>query len=480
MDAGELTREELQRWVANRFYYQRCIPLKDAAILANCPEVEVRREWIRRIIDHDGTAPGTGGIESWLRLGEALGVPRDELESERRVLPAVRYAVDAYVNFARQKPWIEAVASSLTELFGPAAIRVRLAALEAHYPWIDPAGLEYFRARLDQAPRDAEHALELVVERCADARAAGARRRRAEVQDRGALGAARGDRARRHASRGGGVNRPRLADGARLQYDDVREEHLLLVPEGAVRLNETAAHVLELCDGERSVEDIAAALSRALLRRRRRRRRARAARRDASSTGWWSMPPPRPYTLVAELSYRCPLHCPYCSNPVGDRRRALPRRARDRALDARLPRGARARRPPARADRRRADGAPRPRRARGRRRATAGLYSTLVTAGTPLHARARRAAEGGRARPRPGLDPEPRPGGERPHRRHALVREEARGRARRARARLPADDQLRPAPPATSTGSRRSSRWPRSSTRSAWSSPTRSTTAGRR
>jgi pyrroloquinoline-quinone synthase len=166
MDAGELTRDELQRWVANRFYYQRCIPLKDAAILANCPELEVRREWIKRIVDHDGTSAGTGGIESWLRLGEALGVPREELESERRVLPAVRYAVDAYVNFARSKPWIEAVASSLTELFGPAAIRVRLAALEAHYSWIDPAGLEYFRSRLDQAPRDAEHALGLVVERC--------------------------------------------------------------------------------------------------------------------------------------------------------------------------------------------------------------------------------------------------------------------------------------------------------------------------
>jgi pyrroloquinoline-quinone synthase len=166
MDAGELTREELQRWVANRFYYQRCIPLKDAAILSNCPDIEVRREWIKRIVDHDGTAAGSGGIESWLRLGEALGVSRDELESERRVLPGVRYAVDAYVNFARQRPWIEAVASSLTELFGPAAIKVRVAALERHYPWIDPGGLEYFRARLDQAPRDARHALDIVVEHC--------------------------------------------------------------------------------------------------------------------------------------------------------------------------------------------------------------------------------------------------------------------------------------------------------------------------
>jgi len=166
MDAGELSREELRRWVANRFCYQRSIPIKDAAILSNCPEIDVRREWIKRILDHDGTSPGTGGIESWLRLGEALGVGREELMSERRVLPAVRYAVDAYVNFARQRPWIEAVASSLTELFGPGAIRVRLAALEEHYPWIDPAGLEYFRDRLVLAPRDAQYALELVVERC--------------------------------------------------------------------------------------------------------------------------------------------------------------------------------------------------------------------------------------------------------------------------------------------------------------------------
>jgi pyrroloquinoline-quinone synthase len=166
MDAGELIPEELQRWVANRFYYQKCIPLKDAAILANCSDVGVRREWIQRIIDHDGTSEETGGIESWLALGEALGVARTELESEERVLPPVRYAVDAYVNFARSKPWIESVASSLTELFGPAAIRVRLEALERHYAWIDPAGLEYFRTRLVQAPRDAQYALDLTVERC--------------------------------------------------------------------------------------------------------------------------------------------------------------------------------------------------------------------------------------------------------------------------------------------------------------------------
>jgi pyrroloquinoline-quinone synthase len=166
MNAGTLTRDELRTWVANRFYYQRSIPIKDAAILSNCPDREVRREWVQRIIDHDGSEPGAGGIESWLSLGQALGVPAEILESESLVLPGVRYAVDAYVMFARTRPWVEAVASSLTELFGPGAISLRLVALERHYPWIDPGGLEYFRTRLEQAPRDAEYALRVVVERC--------------------------------------------------------------------------------------------------------------------------------------------------------------------------------------------------------------------------------------------------------------------------------------------------------------------------
>jgi pyrroloquinoline-quinone synthase len=166
MNAGELTREELQRWVINRYYYQRSIPIKDAALLSNCPEPDVRRVWVQRIIDHDGSEPASGGIESWLRLAEALGVEREELKSERGVLPGVRYSVDAYVNFCRMRPWVEAVASSLTELFGPSAIRVRLEALERHYPWIDREGFEYFRARLHQAPLDAQYALDLVTERC--------------------------------------------------------------------------------------------------------------------------------------------------------------------------------------------------------------------------------------------------------------------------------------------------------------------------
>ena len=166
MDAGELTREELQRWVANRFYYQECIPLKDAAILSNCPEVEVRREWIRRIIDHDGTAPGTrrDRVVAAARRGARRRPRRARVRAARAPGGALRGR--RVRELRAPQAWIEAVASSLTELFGPSAIRVRLAALEAHYPWIDPAGLEYFRNRLDQAPRDADYALGLVLERC--------------------------------------------------------------------------------------------------------------------------------------------------------------------------------------------------------------------------------------------------------------------------------------------------------------------------
>ena len=166
MNAGRLSRREIQGWVANRFRYQECIPLKDAAILSNCPDRDVRRRWIRRILDHDGTSGTEGGIEAWLRLGEAVGLTREEILDHRHLVPGVRFAVDAYVTFARTRPWVEAVASSLTELFAPDLMAERLAAFERYYPWIDQDGLAYFRARLHQAPRDSEHALEVVVEHC--------------------------------------------------------------------------------------------------------------------------------------------------------------------------------------------------------------------------------------------------------------------------------------------------------------------------
>ena len=166
MHEGKLTQRQLQGWVANRLVYQRAVPRKDAAIISNCPFPEVRRKWIQRIIDHDGLKEGEGGIEMWIRLGEALGVPREEIEDERHVLPGVRFAAEAYVTFCKTRPWVEAVASSLTELFAPDIMRRRLESLPKHYPWIRPEAYDYFKSRLVQAPRDSQHGLEIVTTYC--------------------------------------------------------------------------------------------------------------------------------------------------------------------------------------------------------------------------------------------------------------------------------------------------------------------------
>ena len=191
MNEGQLSPDALRGWVANRFYYQRNIPIKDAAILANCPVREVRRAWIHRILDHDGVSSGAvesavlsgetdahdaletahttaseGGIEAWLRLVEASELSRDELLDNRHLLPGVQFAVDAYVNFARSQPWPIAIASSLTELFAPDLMATRLTAFEKFYRWIDPRGLDYFRRRVTQARRDSDDALAITLEYC--------------------------------------------------------------------------------------------------------------------------------------------------------------------------------------------------------------------------------------------------------------------------------------------------------------------------
>ena len=167
MNAGKLGRAEIQTWVANRFYYQVNIPIKDAAIISNCPLREVRRLWLHRISDHDGAQGNEGGIEAWLRLGAASGLHRRELLAQTHVLPGVRFAVDAYVHFARANPWPIAVASSLTELFAPDLMAKRLAAFRRHYRWVDPNGLDYFSRRLTQAPRDSSEGLKLTLQYCA-------------------------------------------------------------------------------------------------------------------------------------------------------------------------------------------------------------------------------------------------------------------------------------------------------------------------
>jgi pyrroloquinoline-quinone synthase len=165
MNSGAAVPAQIRGWVAHRFYYQVNIPIKDAAILSNCTDRAVRRSWVQRILDHDGYGDDPGGIESWLRLAEAVGLSRETVESLTDVVPGVRFAVDAYVNFARRAPWPEAVCSSLTELFAPEIHKQRLANWPQHYPWIDRAGLEYFQSRVSLARRDVEFSLQFTLDR---------------------------------------------------------------------------------------------------------------------------------------------------------------------------------------------------------------------------------------------------------------------------------------------------------------------------
>jgi coenzyme PQQ biosynthesis protein C len=162
MHEGKLTRGQLQAWALNRFYYQSRIPMKDALLLARSPDLQFRVAWRKRLVDHDGTGAGEGGIERWLRLAEATGLDRARVLSGGTVLPATRYAVDAYLDLVSRKSLLEAVASSLTEMFSRDLIALRLDRLREHYPWLQD-GLAYFHARLSQAPEDATFALDWVT-----------------------------------------------------------------------------------------------------------------------------------------------------------------------------------------------------------------------------------------------------------------------------------------------------------------------------
>lgn len=170
MYEGKLSKEQLQSWVANRFYYQIAIPMKDAAILSNCPDKEIRKEWIVRITDHDGTdgvdgqPDQVGGIEAWIQLGEAVGLTREQVTSLKMVSPGVRFAVDAYINFAKQRSWQESVCSSLTELFAPHIHQQRISSWPTMYPWIKEEGLSYFKKRLTEARRDVEQGLGVTLD----------------------------------------------------------------------------------------------------------------------------------------------------------------------------------------------------------------------------------------------------------------------------------------------------------------------------
>jgi pyrroloquinoline-quinone synthase len=251
MHDGTLTREEIQTWVRNRYYYQTRIPIKDGLILSKAPGAGFRREWIRRIRDHDGDCAGEGGLELWLTLADAVGLDRASVESLEAVLPGVRRACDAYVQFVECHDLLESVASSLTELFAGDIMKVRIAAFEKHYPWVRAEGLRYFASRTRQAPRDAAEGLRFVLReahtRADQDRCLAALERKCEIlwSLLDAIEAA-------HAS-------PRLAASAQLRSE---EPALVVLPERAVQINDTGREILALCDGSRTANAIAGELRR--------------------------------------------------------------------------------------------------------------------------------------------------------------------------------------------------------------------------
>ncbi len=250
MHAGTLSRGELRSWVANRYYYQTRIPKKDGLILSKSGDPAFRRDWIGRIQDHDGTPEREGGLALWLALARAVGLDAKQVASFADVLPGVRRACDAYVEFVESHDLLESVAASLTEMFAGDIMAERIAAFEKHYPWVDADGLRYFRSRTVQAPSDARYALDFVRERAttlADQdRCAAALERKCEIlwSLLDAIEAA-------HAA-------PRFARAAQPRLED--PEPLVVLPERAVKLSGSAREILAHCDGEHTGIAIAAAM----------------------------------------------------------------------------------------------------------------------------------------------------------------------------------------------------------------------------
>ena len=250
MHAGELSRAEIQSWVANRYYYQTRIPLKDGLILAKSGDPAFRRDWIGRIHDHDGTAEREGGLALWLALARAVGLDEQRVASLCDVLPGVRRACDAYVEFVGSHDLLESVASSLTEMFAGDIMSVRIAAFEKHYPWVDADGLRYFRSRTVQAPADARSGLAFVLENARTQedqdRCAAALERKCEILW-GLLDAIENA----HAA-------PVFSRAAQARLED--PEPLVVLPERAVKLSDSAREILALVDGKRTAIEVADAV----------------------------------------------------------------------------------------------------------------------------------------------------------------------------------------------------------------------------
>ncbi|MFO1135000.1 MAG: pyrroloquinoline-quinone synthase PqqC [Rhodoblastus sp.] len=166
LHGGECTFEQVQAWALNRYCYQEAVPRKDAAFMSRAVDRELRREWVRRLLDHDGYGEEEGGIERWLVLTDGLGFSRDYVTSRRGALPITKFAVEAYVRYVREEPLVVAVASSLTELFAPAIHKERIVGMLEHYDFIDDRVMAYFKRRLTQAPKDSDFALAFIKSNC--------------------------------------------------------------------------------------------------------------------------------------------------------------------------------------------------------------------------------------------------------------------------------------------------------------------------
>jgi pyrroloquinoline-quinone synthase len=253
MHEGRLSPEEIRTWVRNRYYYQTRIPIKDGHILTKAEDPGFRRDWIERIHDHDGSGGEVGGLELWLRLADAVGLEREQVASLRRVLPGVRAACDDYVAFVGSHDLLESVAASLTELFAGDIMRVRIAAFEKHYPWVDTEGLHYFRTRTQKAPRDGRYGLEFVLEHATrpedQERCVAALERKCEILWRllDAVEAAH--------------RKLQLSPHAALRPDTEEGRWLVVLPERAVRLNESGREILDLMGDEHSLEAAVAVLA---------------------------------------------------------------------------------------------------------------------------------------------------------------------------------------------------------------------------
>ncbi len=253
MMAGELSEDEVRRWVRNRYYYQTRIPIKDGMILTKAEDREFRRSWIRRIHDHDGDDRAQGGLELWLSLAVATGQEREAVASLARVLPGVRRACDRYVQFVDSHDLLESVAASLTELSAGPYLGRRAEAFRTHYPWIAEEGLAYFLSRTEQAPRDAQEGMAFVLEHA----------KSAEDEDRCAAALEEKCQILWDLLDGveWGARRPTLASAAMLRADPEHPgQQMIVLPERAVKLGGSGSGIVAACDGERDVEAVAAFL----------------------------------------------------------------------------------------------------------------------------------------------------------------------------------------------------------------------------